>query len=45
MYKRQTLPCAGYIVTEKESVDALERAEQRLVSMMMAYDYENQLKK
>lgn len=40
-----TLPCAGYIVTEKESVDALERAEQRLVSMMMAYDYENQLKK
>ncbi len=38
-----TLPAAGYILTKKESADALEKAENRLVELMMAFDYENQL--
>lgn len=38
-----TLPCAGYIVTECESADALKEAEQKLVDMMNAFDYEHQL--
>ena len=37
-----TLPCAGYIVTETESVDALQKAEQDLIDRMMAFDYEKQ---
>lgn len=37
------LPCANYIVTETESADALVRARQELIEMMMAFDYENQL--
>lgn len=37
------LPCANYIVTESESADALQKAEEKLVAMMMAFDYENQL--
>lgn len=37
------LPCANYIVTETESADALVRARQELIDMMMAFDYENQL--
>ena len=37
-----TLPCASYIVTENESADALNAAEQKLVQMMSAFDYENQ---
>lgn len=37
-----TLPCAGYVITESESADALEQAEQKLISMLLAYDYENQ---
>lgn len=36
------LPCSNYIVTENESADALQKAEQKLVNMMMAFDYENQ---
>ena len=36
------LPCAGYIITESESADALERAERQLIDMLLAYDYENQ---
>ena len=39
-----TLPCSSYIVTENESADALQKAEAKLVEMMMAFDYENQLK-
>ena len=39
-----TLPCAGYIVTVNESADALAKAEERLIEMMNAFDYENQLK-
>lgn len=38
-----TLPCSSYIVTENESADALQKAEEKLVKMMMAFDYENQL--
>ncbi len=37
------LPCSNYIVTENESVDALQKAEEKLVSMMMDFDYENQI--
>lgn len=39
-----TLPAAGYVLTKKESADALEKAEQSLIEKMMAFDYENQLK-
>lgn len=38
-----TLPCANYIVTETESADALQKAEAKLVELMNAFDYENQL--
>lgn len=38
-----TLPCANYIVTETESADALKKAEEKLISLMSAFDYENQL--
>lgn len=38
-----TLPCSNYIVTENESADALQKAETKLVEMMMAFDYEHQL--
>lgn len=38
-----TLPASGYVLTKKESADALEKAEDRLVELMMAFDYENQL--
>lgn len=38
-----TLPCSNYIVTESESADALDKAEQRLIDLMMAFDYENQI--
>lgn len=38
-----TLPCSSYIVTENESADALQKAEAKLIEMMMAFDYENQL--
>ncbi len=37
-----TLPCANYIVTESESTDALQKAEAKLIEMLMAFDYENQ---
>lgn len=37
------LPCSNYIVTVNESTDALEQAEQKLIDLMMAFDYENQL--
>ena len=38
-----TLPCSSYVVTENESADAIETAEQKLIDLMMAFDYENQL--
>ena len=37
-----TLPCASYIVTENESADALNAAEEKLIHMMNSFDYENQ---
>lgn len=37
-----TLPCSNYVVTVNESADALEKAEQKLIDLMMAFDYENQ---
>ncbi len=39
-----TLPCSNYVVTVNESGDALEKAEQKLIEMMEAFDYENQMK-
>jgi hypothetical protein len=38
-----TLACSNYVVTVNESADALEKAEQKLIDLMMAFDYENQL--
>lgn len=38
-----TLPCSGYVLTETESADALQAAEQKLIDLMMAFDYEKQL--
>lgn len=38
-----TLPCSNYIVTENESADALQKAEEKLIAIMSAFDYENQL--
>lgn len=38
-----TLPCSSYIVTENESADAIQKAETKLIEMMMAFDYDNQL--
>lgn len=38
-----TLPCSNYIVTETESADALQKAEAKLIELMNAFDYENQL--
>ena len=38
-----TLPCSNYIVTVNETADALEKAEQKLIELMLAFDYENQL--
>ena len=37
-----TLPCANYIVTESESAEALQKAEDKLIEMMRNFDYENQ---
>lgn len=38
-----TLSAGGYIRTKKESVDALDKAEQALIDKMKAFDFENQL--
>ncbi|RFS20508.1 CRISPR-associated protein Cas7 [Chitinophaga silvatica] len=37
-----TLPCAGYIADVNESADALIKAEEKLIAMMRAFDYEKQ---
>jgi hypothetical protein len=39
-----TLPCAAYIATEIESADAINSAEQKLVELLKAFDYESQMK-
>ena len=38
-----TLPCSNYVVTVNESADALDKAEQKLIDLMMSFDYDNQL--
>ncbi|MCR9066323.1 MAG: CRISPR-associated protein Cas7 [Cytophagales bacterium] len=38
-----TLQAGGYIQTASESFDALDKAEQKLIDLMMAFDYENQV--
>lgn len=38
-----TLPCSSYIVTVNESADALDKAKQKLIELMMAFDYEKQI--
>ncbi len=38
-----SLQAGGYILTTGEQADALEKAEQRLVDLMMAFDYEKQV--
>ncbi|MFN3556228.1 MAG: CRISPR-associated protein Cas7 [Bacteroidales bacterium] len=38
-----TLSAAGYVLTKKETADALDKAEQSLIAKMMAFDYENQI--
>lgn len=38
-----TLAAGGYIRTKKESVDALEKAEEKLIELMEAFEYENQM--
>lgn len=38
-----TLPCAAYVQTESESTDALKHAEDRLIELMSAFDYEKQV--
>ncbi len=37
-----TLQAGGYIHTKGETADALEKAEQKLIALMTAFDYENQ---
>lgn len=38
-----TLQAGGFVQTKGETADALEQAEQKLIDLMMAYNYENQL--
>lgn len=38
-----TLSAGGYIRTKSESFDALDKAKQKLIDLMTAFDYENQL--
>lgn len=38
------LTAGGYIQTHLEAADALEKAEERLVKLMMEFDYEKQIK-
>ncbi|MFT7000436.1 MAG: hypothetical protein ACJAVW_001454 [Spirosomataceae bacterium] len=39
-----TLQAGGFIPTKGETADALEKAEEKLIDLMTAFDYENQLK-
>jgi len=38
-----TLPCAGYVVTQSESAEALDLAEQKLKELISQFDFENQV--
>jgi hypothetical protein len=40
-----TLQAGGFIHTKSEKADALDQAEKRLIELMSAFDYENQLAK
>jgi len=40
-----SLAAGGYIRTKSETYDALDRAKQKLIDIMMAFDHENQLMK
>jgi len=40
-----TLPCSSFVLTESESADALQKAEERLIEIMKSFPYENQLSK
>jgi len=35
--------CSAYIITECDSVDAMQCAEEKLINMMKSFDFENQL--
>jgi hypothetical protein len=37
-----SIQAGGFIQTKSETVDALEKAEQKLVELMISFDYENQ---
>jgi hypothetical protein len=38
-----TLQAGAYLHTKSEKADAIEKAEQKLIELMSAFDYENQL--
>jgi hypothetical protein len=38
-----TLPCSNYVVTVNESADALDKAEQKLIELLTAFNYEKQM--
>lgn len=38
-----TLSAGAYVRTKKESAEALDNAEQKLIDQMMSFDYENQI--
>ncbi len=38
-----SLPCANYVVTQIESANALNEAENKLIEIMTSFDYENQM--
>lgn len=37
------LPCANYIITTSEQVDALEKAKEKLIQLLQAFEYEKQV--
>lgn len=36
------LPCANYVVTVNESADAMDKAREKLIEMLVEFDYEHQ---
>ena len=42
VYTFISIQAGGFIQTKSETIDALEKAEQKLVAVMTAFDYENQ---
>jgi hypothetical protein len=39
-----TLPASGYVITKKESANAIDKAELRLIELLKEFNYETQLK-